>query len=96
MAARNVSDASVFLGRIVKADPARKVGHRLGPCPVGIVLMPGNDRSVPRGFDEKLIMPKPDRPFEQFLGGRDNRPMKEKVVESFRYTPGSQSMKQSR
>src|SRR6266851_8959720 len=55
--ARHVMNTAVRARRIVQTDPARQMRHRLGPRPIGIILVPSYDSAVMRGFAEKLVMP---------------------------------------
>ncbi len=36
--------------------------HRLRPCPVRVVLVPGDDAAVPRRLAKQLIVPEPRGP----------------------------------
>src|SRR5688572_25117167 len=65
MAARNVVQATVLACSLVQTDPAGQVGHRLRSRPVGIILMPRHDSTVPRRLAEKLVMPKTDRTVQE-------------------------------
>src|SRR5438067_13754211 len=62
MTAWNIMDATVFPRRIVKANPARQMRHRLRPLPVRIVLMPGDHPAITRRLYEQVIAPQPPRP----------------------------------
>src|SRR5688500_19648600 len=70
------------------------MGHGLSPGPIGIVLMPNNDAAVMSRLVEYLIVPKPDRAFEQ-LRSRDGKSrVPKKIVKSLRNSPAAQSMKE--
>ena len=57
MRTRNVLQATIARIRIIKGRPTGQVSDRLGAGPVTIVLMPGDDPAMMRGFTEKLVVP---------------------------------------
>src|SRR5687768_11439055 len=87
MATANISKTAVVFGRIIEPDPTREVSYRFCSRPVRIILMPFDHRTVTRGFDEKLIMPKPHRAVEQLLGDFNDPPQEDKVVKAGRKAP---------
>ena len=70
------------------------MGHRLGPRPVRIVLMPGYDAAMLGRFAEQLVVPEPHRAAEQLAGGHRERRMPQQIVKAGRNPPSAQRMEQ--
>jgi len=94
MAGGNVLDAAVLGGGRVEADPAGEVAERLGASPVGVVLVPGDDASVVRWFDEKLIVPEADGAAEELGSGDEEGGVPEQVVEGGADAPSAEGMEE--
>src|SRR5438067_6927401 len=96
MTAWNIMDATVFPRRIVEANPARQMRHRLRPLPVRIVLMPGDHPAMMWRLYEKLIVPKPHRATEQLRCRHQERGIPKQVMKRRRNAPRTKSMKKHR
>ena len=74
--------AAIVTGAVVQADPASQVGHRLGPRPVRIVLVPGDHAAVPRRLAEQLVVPEADRAVQQLAGRHRERRVPQHIVKA--------------
>lgn len=96
MAAGDVMDAAVVASAVVEADPAGEMCHWLCAGPVGVILVPGDDAAVPRGFAEKLVVPEADGAGEELAGGERERGVPEDVVKAGAEAPGTEGVEQDR
>src|SRR6185503_20403696 len=89
MTTGNIMHAAVVASRVVQSDPATEVRHRLRPCPIGVILMPGHAPAVKRRFVEELIVPETNGSFKQ-LGRRYGEGwVPEQIVKRRRDAPGA-------
>jgi hypothetical protein len=93
MASRNVLRASVLLVDVVEGNPARQVGHGLGPGPVREVLVPGDDASDAGRLHEDLVVPEAHRSPQKLACGNEDCWIPEQIVERNGDPPGAESVK---
>ena len=95
MAAGNILQAAVFNGGVIEGDPARQVGHRFRPCPVGVVLVPGYAAAAGGRLDEELVMEETDRSSQQLVGGKAQPGVPEQVMKGGFDLPGAKGMEEN-
>src|SRR2546429_297140 len=93
MASSNVLETSILASRVVQTDPASEMCEGLGACPVGVILVPGDNAAVVCRLAEELVMPKPHRAVEQLRCRDRESPVPEQVMKTRRDSPGTKCMK---
>src|SRR5688572_31660996 len=61
MTARYILKTTIFFCGVIQSAPAGKMSNGFCPCPVRIILVPGNHPSFFRRLPKKLVMPETNR-----------------------------------
>src|SRR5262245_51045553 len=90
VASRHVVQATVGSRGFIQSDPAGQMGHRLCPGPVRVVLVPGDNATMPGRLAEELVMPEADGSAQELAGRHGEARLPQDVVKPWRNPPGTQ------